>query len=398
MIIKPLVRSNMCLNAHPVGCVKDVERQIDYILSKKKSFDKVAEKPKTVLVLGCSTGYGLASRITAAFGFDATTIGVSFEREGKETKSATPGWYNNLAFDRAAKEKGLKSITLNVDAFSDEAREQVIQLLQEMKLKADLVIYSLASPVRTDPETGVLYRSVLKPIGESFVGNTIDIITSKFSSIQVEPATPEEIENTVKVMGGEDWERWINQMQAADVLAEGSKTVAYSYIGPELSHSIYRDGTIGEAKKHLEKTATKLNTLMQNTVKGEAYVSINKGLVTRSSTVIPVMPFYISILYKIMKANGTHEGCIEQCDRLFTDRLYCGKPVPVDENGLIRVDELEMAPEVQKEVAEMMEKITEENLKEKSDFNSFLHDFYIIHGFDVEGVDYDAKVARLDAI
>lgn len=398
MIIKPLVRSNMCLNAHPVGCVKDVERQINYILSKKKSFDNAADKPKTVLVLGCSTGYGLASRITAAFGFEATTIGVSFEREGKETKSATPGWYNNLAFDRAAKEKGLKSITLNVDAFSDEARTQVIQLLQEMDLKADLVIYSLASPVRTDPETGVLYRSVLKPIGESFIGNTIDIITSKFSSIEVEPATPEEVQNTVKVMGGEDWERWINQMQAADVLAVGSKTVAYSYIGPELSHSIYRDGTIGEAKKHLEKTATKLNDLMQKTVKGEAYVSINKGLVTRSSTVIPVMPFYISILYKIMKENGTHEGCIEQCDRLFNDRLYSGKPVPVDENGLIRVDELEMAPEIQKEVAEMMEKITEENLKEKSDFNSFLHDFYIIHGFDVEGVDYGAKVARLDAI
>ncbi len=398
MIIKPLVRSNMCLNAHPFGCAKDVERQINYILSKKKQKKISEQKPKIVVVLGCSTGYGLASRIAAAFEYDATTIGVSFERPGTETKSGTPGWYNNMAFDKAAKEKGLKSITFNMDAFSDEARVQVIKQLQEMGVQADLIIYSLASPVRTDPETGVFYRSVLKPIGENFSGNTIDIISSKFSAIHVEPANQEEIDNTVKVMGGEDWERWITQMQKANGVASGCKTVAYSYIGRSLSHAIYRDGTIGEAKKHLEKTAKHLNSFMKENVTGEAYVSINKGLVTRSSAVIPIMPFYISILYKVMKRNGSHEGCIEQCERLFSDRLYTGGSVPVDENGLIRLDEFEMDPEVQKEVAETILKISEENLNEMSDFKGFLHDFYIIHGFDVEGVDYSAEVDRLDQL
>lgn len=397
MIIKPLVRSNMCLNAHPIGCVKEVKRQIDYILSKKSQRDLSNNKPKTVIVLGCSTGYGLASRITAAFEYNALTIGVSFEREGTETKCGSPGFYNNKAFDQAAEENGIKSITFNMDAFSNAATEQVIQKLQEMGLQADLIIYSLASPVRTDPETGAFYRSVLKPIGEKFLGKTIDIISSKFNSIEVESATQEEIENTVKVMGGEDWKRWITQMQKANVLAHGCKTVAYSYIGPALSHAIYRDGTIGEAKKHLEKTASSLKDIMKS-IEGDAFVSINKGVVTRSSAVIPIMPFYISILYKVMKRNGTHEGCIEQCERLFSERLYSGAPILVDENGLIRLDEFEMDQNVQKEVAETIHKIEEANLNEMTDFKGFLHDFYIIHGFDVEGVDYTADISRLDQI
>jgi len=397
MIVKPLVRSNICLNAHPKGCAKDVENQIEYILQKKKS-RAFTEKPKTVVILGASTGYGLASRITAAFGYDALTIGVSFEREGGLKKSASPGWYNNLAFDACAKKMNLESYTFNIDAFSEEACDTMIEKLKSLNKKADLVIYSIASPVRTDPESGVFYKSVLKPIQQNFEGNTIDILSSKFSPVKVEPATEEEIQNTVKVMGGEDWERWIHKMQKASVLAPQVKTIAYSYVGPELSHAIYRNGTIGEAKKHLEATAKTLSQYLSQSVGGEAFVSINKGLVTRSSTVIPIMPFYISILYKVMKRKNTHEDCIAQCERLFAERLYTGNPIPVDENGLIRIDEFEMDPSVQEEVAQTMKEITEENLYELSDFKGFLKDFYTIHGFDVDGIDYSQALERLDQI
>jgi len=398
MIIKPLIRSNICLNAHPVGCGKEVENQINYVRAQAQKRNTPVNKPKTVLVLGCSTGYGLASRITAAFEFGANTIGVSFEKEGTETKSGTPGWYNNMAFDRAATAAGLKTITLNGDAFSNAMREKVIDAIKEMGGAFDLIIYSLASPVRTDPVTGELYRSVLKPLGESYVGNSFDIASGKLCTITAEGANAEEARQTVKVMGGEDWELWISKLSEAGVLSKGCKTVAYSYIGPSLSHAIYRDGTIGGAKKHLEQTSDKLNTLLQQKVGGEAFVSINKGLVTRSSGVIPVIPLYLSLLFKIMKAKGTHEGCIEQMDRLFAERLYTDGPVPVDEKRLIRIDELEMDPEVQKEVARLMPSVTEENLGKLGDLEGYRHDFLAINGFDVKGVDYTADVPRMDTI
>ena len=311
MVIKPMVRSNMCLNAHPIGCAKEVENQIEYVKAQKakrgtKSLKEGGNGPKFVLVLGCSTGYGLASRISAAFEYGADTIGVSFEKAGTETKGGTPGWYNNLAFDRAAKKEGLFTETFSADAFSHETRKMIIEEAKKAGKKFDLVVYSLASPVRSDPdkidpnsETGahVLYKSVIKPIGKTYAGNGIEILTNTLKESAAEPANEDEIANTVKVMGGEDWQLWIDQLSAAGVLAEGCRTVAYSYIGPELSHAIYRDGTIGQAKKHLEATAHSLNEKLSKELGGAAYVSVNKGLVTRSSAVIPIISLYLNIGY-----------------------------------------------------------------------------------------------------
>lgn len=398
MILKPLIRSNICLNAHPVGCAKEVERQIHYVQAKIQKRGSSERSPKNVLVLGCSTGYGLASRITAAFGYKATTIGVSFEKAGSETKSGTPGWYNNMAFDRLAEKEGLKHETFNGDAFSDAMRETIIAKAKEMNIQFDLIVYSVASAVRIDPDSGEMYRSVLKPFGKSFVGQNIDVATNKLITISAETANSEEAAQTVKVMGGEDWERWIKQLNKANVLANGVKTIAYSYIGPSLSHAIYRDGTIGKAKEHLEKTADILNDYLASEVNGEAFVSINKGLVTRSSAVIPVIPLYLSILFKIMKQKGTHEGCIEQAERLFAERLYIGKEVPVDENRLIRIDDLELDQDVQKYVSERMPLITEENFNEIGDVEGYKHDFLATNGFDIEGVDYNAEITRMDTI
>jgi enoyl-[acyl-carrier protein] reductase/trans-2-enoyl-CoA reductase (NAD+) len=417
MIVKPMIRSNICINAHPAGCAREVERQIEWVSAKTASraasgkgnpqsggsdlSETPAEgrpRPSAVLVLGCSTGYGLASRITASFAYGAPTIGVSFEKEGSETKSGTPGWYNNRAFERAAAKAGIPSLTLNGDAFSDEVRAQVIEAAKKMDLQFDLVVYSLASPVRTDPDTGILYKSVLKPFGKPYTGLTVDPMTGKMSTMSADPATEEEAANTVKVMGGEDWERWIDRLGQAGVLASGCKTVAYSYIGPALSHAIYRDGTIGGAKKHLEKTAKGINERLAAEYGGGAWVSVNKGLVTRSSAVIPIIPLYLSVLFKVMKEKGTHEGCIEQIERLYAERLYAGGLVPVDADGLIRIDDWELDPAVQKEVDARMEKITEENLSEYADLAGYRHDFLAANGFDVEGVDYDADVLRMDTI
>lgn len=417
MIIKPMVRSNMCLNAHPLGCAKEVENQIAYVKAQKakrgtKSLKEGGNGPKFVLVLGCSTGYGLASRISAAFEYGADTIGVSFEKAGTETKGGTPGWYNNLAFDRAAKAEGLFTETFSADAFSHETRRMIIEEAKKAGKKFDLIVYSLASPVRSDPdkidpnsETGahVLYKSVIKPIGKTYAGLGIDILTDTLKESAAEPANEEEIANTVKVMGGEDWQLWIDQLSAAGVLAEGCRTVAYSYIGPELSHAIYRDGTIGQAKKHLEATAHALNEKLSKELGGAAYVSVNKGLVTRSSAVIPIISLYLSILFKVMKEKGTHEGCIEQMERLFAERLYTGEnssagKVPVDEENRIRVDDLEMKPDVQAEVDKLMAKVNNENIKEICDLTGYKHDFYATNGFDVEGIDYTADVARMDVI
>jgi enoyl-[acyl-carrier protein] reductase / trans-2-enoyl-CoA reductase (NAD+) len=408
MVIKPMVRSSICINAHPVGCAKETDDQIAYVKSQKekrgiKSAKEGGRGAKTVLVLGCSTGYGLASRISAAFEYGADTIGVSFEKEPTEKKGGTPGWYNNMAFDRAAKKDGLASVTLNADAYADETRAAVINEVKKLGRKFDLIIYSLASPVRTDPDTKVLYRSVLKPIGQSYSGKCIDIITETIKESTAEPATEQEIADTVKVMGGEDWRRWIKQLTEAGVLASGCRTVAYSYIGPEQTHAIYRDGTIGMAKKDLEQTALDLDKELKASVNGGAYVSVNKGLVTRSSAVIPVISLYISILFKVMKGNGTHEGCIEQMERLFAERLFTGADnaageVPTDDKHLIRVDDREMTPDVQAVCTQRMADITQENLAEYCDLAGYKHDFLATNGFDIAGVDYEKDVARMDSI
>ena len=402
-IIKPMVRSSMCINSHPVGCAKDCERQIEYVLAQKakrgiKSVKEGGNGPKLVLVLGCSTGYGLASRISAAFEFGADTIGVSFEKEASETKGGTPGWYNNLTFDTEAKKAGLKSATFNMDAFSDECRQTVIDEAKKWGVKFDLVVYSLASPVRTDPDTKVLYKSVLKPIGKPFGGPSLDMMSGKITVTEVQPAEGDDIPNTVKVMGGEDWERWIKMLSEAGVLAEGVRTVAYSYIGPKYSHPIYRDGTLGEAKKDLEARAHNLDASLK-ALNGAAYVSVNKGLVTRSSAVIPIIAQYLGVLFKIMKEKGTHEGCIEQMERLFSERLYTAdKKVPVDSENRIRVDDLELDPAVQAKVDEIMPKVTEENVAELTDLAGIRHDFLMINGFDVPGVDYEKEVTLMNAI
>ena len=401
MVVEPMIRSNMCVNAHPQGCAMDVKRQIEYVQKKRAERGAPKDAPKTVLVLGCSTGYGLASRISAAFEFGAATIGVSFEKEGADEprqKSGTPGWYNNMAFDKFAKEAGLEAVTFNGDAFSHEMRKNVIETLNKMGRKVDLLVYSVASGVRVDPDNGTLYRSVLKPIGETFTGATIDCMTGAISTISAEPATDEEAANSVKVMGGEDWSLWVKQLKSAGVLAEGVKTVAYSYIGPKLSHAIYRDGTIGGAKKHLEATARELNAELARDLKGEAYVSVNKGLVTRSSAVIPIIPLYLSVLFKVMKEQGTHEGCIEQMERLMNERLYTGAAVPTDENHLIRIDDWELDPKVQEEVNRRMATITQENLAQVGDLEGYRHDFLATNGFDIEGVDYSADVKSMMTI
>jgi len=404
-----MIRSNICINAHPLGCAKEVEHQIAYVQSKNSSRGRKPGAPvsggthkagpvKAALVLGCSTGYGLASRITATFGYGAATVGVSFEKEGTETKSGTPGWYNNKAFDRAAAKAGIPSVTINGDAFSDAIRTQVIEAAKKLGVTFDVVIYSLASPVRTDPDTGVMYKSVLKPFGKPYSGMTVDPMSGKLSMMSAEPANDDEAAQTVKVMGGEDWARWMKQLTAAGVLSQGCTTVAYSYIGPALSHAIYRDGTIGGAKKHLEKTARELDATLAKSIGGAAFVSINKGLVTRSSAVIPIIPLYLSVLFKVMKAKGTHEGCIEQIERLWAERLYAGASVPVDADHLIRIDDLELDPAVQKEVDARLARVTEENLPELGDLTGYRHDFLAANGFDVAGIDYEADVPRMDAI
>lgn len=409
MIVKPMIRSNICINAHPLGCAKEVEHQIAYVQSKNAARGRKPGAPvsggthkagpvKAALVLGCSTGYGLASRITATFGYGATTVGVSFEKEASETKSGTPGWYNNKAFDRASAKAGIPSITINGDAFSDAIRTQVIEAAKKLGVTFDVVIYSLASPVRTDPDTGVMYKSVLKPFGKPYSGMTVDPMSGKLSMMSAEPANEDEAAQTVKVMGGEDWARWMKQLTAAGVLSKGCTTVAYSYIGPTLSHAIYRDGTIGGAKKHLEKTARELDATLAKSIGGAAFVSINKGLVTRSSAVIPIIPLYLSVLFKVMKAKGTHEGCVEQIERLWAERLYAGAAVPVDADHLIRIDDLELDPAVQKEVDARLERVTEENLPELGDLTGYRHDFLAANGFDVAGIDYEADVPRMDAI
>lgn len=392
MIIEPKMRGFICLTSHPKGCEQNVINQIEYVKSKG-----AINGPKKVLVIGASTGFGLASRITSAFGSNASTIGVFFEKPAQENKPASPGWYNTIAFEAQAKKAGLYAKSINGDAFSAEVKQKTIDLIKAELGQVDLVIYSLASPVRTNPVTGVTHRSTLKPIGGSFSNSTVDFHTGNVSTVSIEPANEDDITNTIAVMGGEDWSMWIDDMLKAGVLAEGATTVAYSYIGPALTEAVYRKGTIGRAKDHLESSAFTITDKLKS-VHGKAYVSVNKALVTQASSAIPVIPLYISLLYKVMKEKGIHEGCIEQIQRLYAQRLYAGKEVPTDEKGRIRIDDLEMREDVQSEVAELWGQTTTENVSEISDLKGYKTDFLNLFGFAVDKVDYLADVNENIAI
>jgi enoyl-[acyl-carrier protein] reductase/trans-2-enoyl-CoA reductase (NAD+) len=389
MIIEPRMRGFICLTSHPKGCEKNVLNQIDYVKSKGK-----IAGAKKVLVIGASTGFGLASRITSAFGSDAATIGVFFEKAPSEGKTASPGYYNSLAFEAAAKNAGLYAKSINGDAFSNEVKAQTIDLIKADLGQIDLVIYSLASPVRQHPTTGVLHRSVLKPIGTTFTQKTVDFHTGIVSDITITPCNEEDISNTVEVMGGEDWSMWMEALLNAGVLAENAMTLAYSYIGPEVTEAVYRKGTIGMAKEHLEATAFQITEDLAK-IGGKAFVSVNKALVTQASSAIPVIPLYIALLYKIMKASGTHEGCIEQIQRLYSERLYTNGEIPLDEKGRIRIDDLEMDDAVQAEVAELWKGATTENLPGIGDLAGYKSDFLNLFGFGFEGVDYAAEANEL---
>lgn len=386
MIIQPKIRGFICTTAHPRGCFKAVEEQIDYVKGK----DRI-NGPKNVLVIGASTGYGLASRIVSTFGAHAKTIGVFFEKEADEKRTASPGWYNSAAFEKIAHREGYYAKSINGDAFSQAIKEQTAALIRKDLQQIDLIIYSLASPRRTDPITGNVYSSVLKPIGKPFVGKTVDAFRGEVKDVSIEPATEEEIANTVAVMGGEDWEMWIDFLAKENLLAKEVKTVAYSYLGPVLTHAIYKEGTIGKAKEHLKMTADKLNQKLKK-LNGEAIVSVDKAVVTQASAAIPVVPLYISILFKIMKELGTHEGCIEQIYRLFKDHLYALDNAERDEEGYIRIDDLEMQQRVQEKIAEIWPKITTENLSKLTDVKGYCDEFYRLFGFNLPGIDYAADV------
>ena len=381
MIIAPKIRGFICTTAHPEGCASNVRSQIDYVKSKPA----LADSPKKVLVIGSSTGYGLASRIVPAFGGNAATIGVFFERPGTERKTGSAGWYNSVAFEEVAHEAGLYAKSFNGDAFSNEMKADVIDTIKADLGKVDCVVYSLASPRRTDPTDGETYKSVLKPIGAPYSQKNLNTDSGEVDSVAIEPCTDEEIAHTEKVMGGEDWEMWITALDKAGVLADGFSTVAYSYIGPELTFPIYTNGTIGKAKEHLEGSAAAMNEKFGDAT---AFVSVNKALVTQASSAIPVVPLYISLLYKVMKEAGNHEGCIEQIQRLFADHLANdGAPI-LDEKKRIRIDDWEMEEPIQTAVADAWGKVTTENLSELSDFSGYKKEFLRLFGFGLADVDY----------
>ena len=389
MIIEPRMRGFICLTAHPDGCAQNVKNQIEYVKSKGK-----IEGAKKVLVIGASTGFGLASRITSAFGCDAATVGVFFEKEPSEGKTATPGYYNSAAFEIEAEKAGLYAKSINGDAFSNEIKQQTIDIIKKDLGQVDLVIYSLASPVRMHPITSVLHRSTLKPIGGKFSNKTVDFHTGNVSEVSIEPANQEDIDNTVVVMGGEDWSMWMNALNDAGVLANDAMTLAYSYIGPEVTEAVYRKGTIGRSKDHLEATAFEITKHLES-VNCKAYVSVNKALVTQASSAIPVIPLYISLLYKTMKAAGIHEGCIEQMQRLYADRLYSGNAIPTDEKGRIRIDDWEMRDDIQEQVAILWKVATTENLSEIGDLAGYKKDFDSLFGFGFEGINYQTDTSEM---
>ncbi|NBB79056.1 MAG: enoyl-[acyl-carrier-protein] reductase FabV [Verrucomicrobia bacterium] len=382
MIVKPRIRGFVCITAHPKGCEAKVREEIAVARAAK-----CESGPQKVLVIGSSTGYGLSSRIVSAFGHEAATLGVFFERPSTKGKPASAGWYNSVAFEKAAHEAGLYAKSINGDAFSDEIKAQTIETIQADLGQVDLVVYSLASPRRTDPKTGETHRSVLKPIGESFTNRSLDTDKDEVCEVSIEPASEAEIADTVKVMGGEDWELWMEALDEAGVLAPGAKSVAYSYLGPELTWPVYTNGTIGQAKKDVERAAAAISQKHDC----QAVVAVNKAVVTQASSAIPVVPLYISILFKVMKARGTHEDCIEQMVRLFNERLYGDAP-KLDSEGRIRVDDWEMEPDVQQAVAAIWPEISTETLFEKSDYKGYQENFLKLFGFGLEGVDYEEDV------
>lgn len=389
MVIKPKVRGFICTNAHPVGCATSVEQQIAYIEEK----GSLGDGPKNVLVIGSSTGYGLASRITSAFGYGAKTLGVCFEKAPTERKTGTAGWYNTAAFHQQASKKGLYADTINGDAFSDEIKVQTIDKIKANMGKVDLVIYSLASPRRTDPDTGVVYKSTLKPVGREYTTKTYDTDKDKVHDVTLEAANDDEILNTIKVMGGEDWERWMDKLADAGVLAEGCKTTAYTYIGKALTWPIYGQATIGKAKEDLDRAAAAI--IGKNTeLLVEANVSSLKALVTQASSAIPVMPLYISLMQEVMKRDGTHEGCIEQIHGLFTTCLFGDTPT-LDEANRYRMDGIETNDVTQAKIQALWDKVTQENFHELSDYAGYHHEFLKLFGFDIEGVDYEEDIDPL---
>lgn len=386
MVIKPKIRGFICTNSHPVGCAAHVQEQIDYV----KANGAVDNGPKNVLVIGSSTGYGLASRITAAFGCGAKTLGIFFEKEGTVKRTGTAGWYNTIAFEKAANAEGLWSKNINGDAFSDELKDKAIDVISKDMGKIDLVIYSLASPRRTDPETGEVFNSTLKPIGQSYTASTLNTSKRVIEEVSVEPANEEEIANTVKVMGGEDWERWLDRLQAADVLADNCQTVSYTYIGKELTWPIYGKATIGKAKEDLDRAAAAITDKLAG-VKGKAYVASLKALVTQASSAIPIMPLYISLMYRVMKEEGTHEGCIEQIYGLYKECLYSDNP-NMDDEGRLRMDGKELADHVQAQIAELWPQVTSDNIDELTDYKGYNAEFLRLFGFGYDHVDYEADV------
>ncbi len=386
MVIKPRVRGFLCTTTHPIGCLENVRRQADYVRGR----GELVNGPKRVLVIGASTGYGLASRITSAFGSGAATVGIFFEKPGTERKPGTAGWYNSAAFHQLAEEAGLDAWSLNGDAFSDEVKATTIALIKEKLGQVDLVVYSLAAPRRVHPKTGVTHSSTLKPIGNATTQKGINTDKGEIQDFHLEPANQDEIDNTVAVMGGEDWQMWIDALDEAGVLADGAKTTAYTYIGEKITWDIYWHGTIGAAKKDLDKRVVDIRARLAEK-QGDARVSVLKAVVTQASAAIPAMPIYLAILFKVMKARGTHEGCIEQVDRLFRDSLY-GDVAQPDAEGRLRADDLELDPTVQAEVAELWSSISTDNLTTQSDFDGYRREFLQLFGFEVDGVDYDADV------
>ncbi|KAA0875097.1 enoyl-ACP reductase FabV [Nitrincola tapanii] len=389
MIIKPKIRGFICTTTHPQGCEVNVREQIAYTQAQVQNLPLQAA-PKRVLVLGASSGYGLASRIAAAFGAGAATLGVFFEKAGTEKKPGTAGWYNAAAFERLAHEAGLYAKSINGDAFSNEVRAKAIELIKEDLGQIDLVVYSLASPVRKLPDTGEVIRSVLKPIGEPYRSTAIDTNKDCIIEAEVEPATPEEVEATVKVMGGEDWKLWIDALSQAGVLASGFKTVAYSYIGTDITWPIYWHGALGKAKQHLDDTAAALSAQLAE-IQGQANVAVLKSVVTQASSAIPVMPLYLSMVFKVMKEQGLHEGCMEQVWRLFSTGLY-GEGGVMDEQQRFRLDDWELRDEVQNACRELWPQVTTENLFELTDYAAYKAEFLKLFGFGIEGIDYEAEV------
>tara|TARA_R110000868_G_scaffold50454_6_gene161280 strand:- start:587 stop:1777 length:1191 start_codon:yes stop_codon:yes gene_type:complete len=386
MKIQPKIRGFICTTAHPEGCAESVLSQISLVKAAG-----TFEGPKNVLVIGASTGYGLASRIAATYGAGAKTIGVFYERAADDKRTASPGWYNTAAFEKQAHEDGYYAKSINGDAYSKAIKDEVIALIKKDLQQVDLIIYSLASPRREHPVSGQQFSSVLKPTDKAFTGKTVDAFRAEVKDVTIEPATSEEVSNTIAVMGGEDWEMWIDALAGHNLLAPGVKTVAYSYIGPKITHAIYKDGTIGKAKEHLKATSDHLNRKLE-LLNGQAMVSVDKAVVTQASAAIPVVPLYIAILFKLMKEQGTHEGCIEQMIRLFTQHLYAKQPPARDQDGYIRLDDLEMEADLQRAIEEIWPQVTTENVNELTDIAGYCDEFYRLFGFNMPNIDYDADV------